>query len=69
MYRYIAGRVTPETSLAEVVERFVAERREVEPMPGDEYFLDGYDQVINARLNQMTADVAAGWADVRGFLR
>jgi len=68
-HRYIAGRVTPDTSLAEVVERFVAERREVEPMPGDEYFLDGYDQVINARLNQMTADVADGWADVRGFLR
>lgn len=67
--RYIAGRVTPDTSLTEVVERFVTERREVESMDGDEYFLDGYDQVITARLNQMAADVAAGWADVRGFLR
>jgi dTDP-4-amino-4,6-dideoxy-D-glucose ammonia-lyase len=67
--RYIAGQVGPGTSLMEVVERFVNEDRRVEPHSGDEYFMDGFDQVITARLNQLEADVAAGWEDARGFLR
>ncbi|MEU7488480.1 dTDP-4-amino-4,6-dideoxy-D-glucose ammonia-lyase [Streptomyces sp. NPDC042319] len=67
--RYIAGRVGPGTSLAEVVERFVGDGRQIAPHDGDEYFMDGFDQVITARLNQLEADVAAGWGDARGFLR
>ncbi|MFE4207710.1 dTDP-4-amino-4,6-dideoxy-D-glucose ammonia-lyase [Streptomyces goshikiensis] len=67
--RYIAGRVGPGTSLAEVVERFVNDDRRIAPHDGDEYFMDGFDQVVTARLNQLEADVAAGWGDTRGFLR
>lgn len=67
--RYIAGRVTPQTGVAEVVERFVSEHIEIEALDGDEYFLDGFDQVITARLNQLEADVANGWGELRGLLR
>ncbi|QUH00046.1 dTDP-4-amino-4,6-dideoxy-D-glucose ammonia-lyase [Saccharopolyspora erythraea] len=67
--RYIAGRVTPSTSLREVVENFVLENEGVQPRPGDEYFLDGFDQSVTARLNQLERDIADGWEDHRGFLR
>ncbi|QBJ96224.1 dTDP-4-amino-4,6-dideoxy-D-glucose ammonia-lyase [Rhodococcus sp. ABRD24] len=67
--RYIAGRVTPSTSLREVVENFVLEGRAVEPRPGDEYFLDGFDQSVTARLNQLEQDIADGWGMYRGFVR
>jgi dTDP-4-amino-4,6-dideoxy-D-glucose ammonia-lyase len=67
--RYVAGRVGPGTSLGEVVERFVTDGRRIAPHAGDEYFMDGFDQVVTARLSQLEADVAAGWADARGFLR
>ncbi|MFI0914713.1 dTDP-4-amino-4,6-dideoxy-D-glucose ammonia-lyase [Streptomyces abikoensis] len=67
--RYIAGRVGPGTSLAEIVERFVDDGLRIAPHGGDEYFMDGFDQVVTARLNQLEADVAAGWGDARGFLR
>lgn len=67
--RYIAGRVTPSTSLEEVVTTFVEENRRVLPRPGDEYFMDGFDQTVTARLNQLERDVADGWEAHRGFLR
>ncbi|MEZ3182551.1 dTDP-4-amino-4,6-dideoxy-D-glucose ammonia-lyase [Streptomyces pimonensis] len=67
--RYVAGRVGPDTSLRQVVEGFVTRGEQVVPVAGDEYFMDGFDQVIAARLNQMEADIAAGWGDERGFLR
>ncbi|MGQ0842402.1 dTDP-4-amino-4,6-dideoxy-D-glucose ammonia-lyase [Actinokineospora sp.] len=67
--RYIAGRVDRDTSLAQVVERFVTSGAQVAPAPGDEYFMDGFDQVLTARLNQLEADIAAGWHHARGFLR
>ncbi|MEU9124678.1 dTDP-4-amino-4,6-dideoxy-D-glucose ammonia-lyase [Streptomyces sp. NPDC048506] len=67
--RYSIGRVSPGTTLAEVVERFVTSGGQVPPAEGDEYFMDGFDQVVTARLNQLEADVADGWADRRGFLR
>lgn len=66
--RYIAGRVTPSSSLREVVENFVLEGKAVEPRPGDEYFLDGFDQSVTARLNQLERDIADGWGDYRGFV-
>ncbi|MGL5830030.1 MAG: dTDP-4-amino-4,6-dideoxy-D-glucose ammonia-lyase [Angustibacter sp.] len=68
-HRYICGRVTPEHSLATVVTDFVNSRQEVPPAAGDEYFLDGFDQVITARLNQLESDLSAGWGSARGFLR
>jgi dTDP-4-amino-4,6-dideoxy-D-glucose ammonia-lyase len=67
--RYIVGRVGPGRTLREIIDDFVLQGREVEPAQGDEYFMDGYDQVVTARLNQMEADYAAGWGDARGFLR
>ncbi|MEV7844497.1 dTDP-4-amino-4,6-dideoxy-D-glucose ammonia-lyase [Streptomyces cyaneofuscatus] len=67
--RYIAGRVAPDRPLSQVVRDFVSEGRQIAPRAGDEYFMDGFDQVIAARLNQMEADTAAGWGDKRGFLR
>ncbi|MFD3686129.1 dTDP-4-amino-4,6-dideoxy-D-glucose ammonia-lyase [Nocardiopsis sp. NPDC058631] len=67
--RYVAGRVGPGTGLLDVVDRFVADGARVEPHPGDEYFMDGYDQVVTGRLNQLEADLAAGWGPARGFLR
>ncbi|MET0419893.1 MAG: dTDP-4-amino-4,6-dideoxy-D-glucose ammonia-lyase, partial [Actinoplanes sp.] len=67
--RYIAGRVGPGRTLAQVVEDYVRNNTTVEPAEGDEFFMDGFDQVVTARLNQLEADVAAGWHDFRGFLR
>ncbi|MEV6800360.1 dTDP-4-amino-4,6-dideoxy-D-glucose ammonia-lyase [Micromonospora rifamycinica] len=67
--RYRIGTVSPGTTLAQVVERFVASGATVVAKPGDEYFLDGFDQAVTARLNQMETDLAEGWADRRGFLR
>jgi dTDP-4-amino-4,6-dideoxy-D-glucose ammonia-lyase len=67
--RYIAGRVSPERSLAAVVEDHVVSGRGIQARPGDEYFLDGFDQVITARLNQLEQDLADGWGPARGFLR
>ena len=67
--RYIAGRLGPGTGLIDVIDDFVRTGRAVDPRPGDEYFLDGFDQVVTARLRQLEADTAAGWADHRGLLR
>ncbi|MGH3855307.1 MAG: dTDP-4-amino-4,6-dideoxy-D-glucose ammonia-lyase [Pseudonocardiaceae bacterium] len=67
--RYIAGRVSADHGLYQVVEDFVAEGRQVDPRSGDEYFLDGFDQVIIARLNQLEDDIKDGWGPTRGFLR
>ncbi|WP_079057812.1 dTDP-4-amino-4,6-dideoxy-D-glucose ammonia-lyase [Streptomyces cellostaticus] len=66
--RYIAGRVTPTRSLHDVVREFVERNPHIEPRPGDEYFLDGFDQVVTARLNQLEQDIADGWAAHRGLL-
>ncbi|SFB25907.1 dTDP-4-amino-4,6-dideoxy-D-glucose ammonia-lyase [Amycolatopsis marina] len=68
-HRYIAGRVEPGTALSDVVRSHLANGRTIDPLDGDEYFLDGFDQVVTARLNQVEADIAAGWGDVRGLLR
>lgn len=68
-HRYIAGRVGPGTSLSDVVAKFVADDRRIEPRDGDEYFLDGFDQALTARLNQLETDIADGWHHSRGFLR
>ncbi|MCF3122735.1 dTDP-4-amino-4,6-dideoxy-D-glucose ammonia-lyase [Streptomyces arenae] len=67
--RYVAGRVGPDRSLREVVDSFVTRGASVAPRAGDEYFMDGFDQVVTARLNQLEADVAAGWTARRGLLR
>ncbi|WP_328339405.1 dTDP-4-amino-4,6-dideoxy-D-glucose ammonia-lyase [Micromonospora sp. NBC_00421] len=67
--RYRIGTVSPGTTLAQVVETFVTSGGTVVAKPGDEYFLDGFDQAVTARLNQMETDVADGWGDRRGFLR
>jgi dTDP-4-amino-4,6-dideoxy-D-glucose ammonia-lyase len=68
-HRYIAGRVTSDHSLHDVLREFVESGREVEPAPGDEYFLDGFDQSVTARLNQLDQDVADGWGRFRGLVR
>lgn len=67
--RYIAGRVTADHSLHDVLREFVESGREVQPVPGDEYFLDGFDQSVTARLNQLDQDVADGWGRFRGLVR
>jgi dTDP-4-amino-4,6-dideoxy-D-glucose ammonia-lyase len=68
--RYIAGRIRPgRHGLGDVIAEYVEQGRTIEPRPGDEYFLDGFDQVVTARLNQAEADLAAGWGERRGFLR
>lgn len=67
--RYIAGQIRPGHGLGKVIEQYIGEGRSIEPMPGDEFFLDGFDQVVTARLNQAEADLAAGWGERRGFLR
>lgn len=67
--RYVCGRVEPGRGLGRVVEEFVRSGREIVPHDGDEYFLDGFDQVVTARLNQLEDDLADGWGAARGFLR
>ncbi|MCN9244367.1 dTDP-4-amino-4,6-dideoxy-D-glucose ammonia-lyase [Streptomyces sp. RY43-2] len=68
-HRYIAGRVGPGTTLEQVVTEFVQKGGEVAAAEGDEYFMDGFDQVVTARLNQLEQDTADGWQKARGFLR
>jgi dTDP-4-amino-4,6-dideoxy-D-glucose ammonia-lyase len=67
--RYIAGRVGTGNSLAQVVEEYVTSGTSIAPVDGDEYFMDGFDQALTARMNHLEADIAAGWQDFRGFLR
>ncbi|MEO3977656.1 dTDP-4-amino-4,6-dideoxy-D-glucose ammonia-lyase [Streptomyces sp. CAU 1734] len=67
--RYILGRVGPGNPLSRVVDRFVTGGTRITPADGDHFFLDGFDQVVTARLNQTEADLAAGWGPDRGFLR
>jgi dTDP-4-amino-4,6-dideoxy-D-glucose ammonia-lyase len=67
--RYVAGRIGSGLGLHDVVARFVESGAAVVPADGDEYFLDGFDQVVTARLRQLETDVADGWAEARGFLR
>ncbi|KXK61165.1 TDP-4-amino-4,6-dideoxy-D-glucose deaminase [Micromonospora rosaria] len=67
--RYRIGTVGPDTTLTEVVESFVTSGATVTPQAEDEYFLDGFDQAVTARLNQMETDIADGWGERRGFLR
>lgn len=67
--RYIAGRATSSRSLATVVHDFVDSGMYIEPQPGDEFFLDGFDQSVTARLNQLEQDVADGWEEYRGLVR
>lgn len=66
--RYVCDRVESGRGLGQAVEEFVRSGRETPPREGDEYFLDGFDQVITARLNQLEADLADGWGSARGFL-
>jgi dTDP-4-amino-4,6-dideoxy-D-glucose ammonia-lyase len=67
--RYVAGRVSPTVGLGQVIEDFVASGRRIAAEPGDELFLDGFDQVVTARLRQLESDLAAGWGVARGLLR
>jgi dTDP-4-amino-4,6-dideoxy-D-glucose ammonia-lyase len=67
--RYIAGKMSPEKRLIDVVREHVETRAGVSAVDGDEYFLDGFDQVLTARMNQVEADVAAGWEKWRGLMR
>lgn len=66
--RYIAGRVTPSRSLRTVVHDFVVSGRSIPPRPGEEFFLDGFDQSVTARLNQLEQDIADGWEEYRGLV-
>lgn len=54
--RYIIGRVTPERSLAQVVEEHVLSRREIEPFDDDTRFFDIFDHVVTHLMNQADAD-------------
>lgn len=67
--RYICGRVDDRHGLGRVVDDFVRHGKGISAAEGDQYFLDGFDQVVAARLNQMTDDLADGWGNARGFLR
>lgn len=68
--RYVIGRVSPALGLKEIVSEFLADpARTVEPVDGDEFYLDAFDQVVTARLCQLEADMNAGWATYRGLLR
>lgn len=67
--RYVAGRVDATTGLGDVVSAFVTGGRRILPRPGDEFFLDGFDQVVTARLRQLERDIADGWGAHRGLLR
>ena len=67
--RYSAGRVDADTGLLDVLRTFVERGRAIPARPGDEYFLDGFDQAVTVRLRQLEADIAHGWADHRGLVR
>ncbi len=66
--RYLAGRVTRAQSLHDVVHDFIESGKRVEPHPGDHFFLDGFDQSVTARLNQLEQDIADGWENHRGLI-
>jgi dTDP-4-amino-4,6-dideoxy-D-glucose ammonia-lyase len=59
--RYIIGRLTPEVGLAELLQRYLADRdRFVVPRPGDEIFLDAFDHAVTAYLRQASDDLYFG---------
>jgi dTDP-4-amino-4,6-dideoxy-D-glucose ammonia-lyase len=60
--RYIIGRVTPNLGLAEILQRYCAEREHhtVVPRPGDELFLDAFDHAVTAFLRQAGDDLHFG---------
>ncbi|KAA2259156.1 dTDP-4-amino-4,6-dideoxy-D-glucose ammonia-lyase [Solihabitans fulvus] len=68
--RYVIGRISPTAGLEQIVTDYLADpTRTVEPVDGDEFYLDAFDQVVTARLRQLDADVDAGWSAHRGLLR
>ena len=61
--RYIIGRLTPELGLAELLQRYLADRdRFVVPRAGDEIFLDAFDHAVTAFLRQASDDLHFGSA-------
>jgi dTDP-4-amino-4,6-dideoxy-D-glucose ammonia-lyase len=58
--RYSIGRITPSSSLDEVVRDFVESGRTIVPEPGDTRFFDAFDHVVTKLLNQADADEAFG---------
>jgi dTDP-4-amino-4,6-dideoxy-D-glucose ammonia-lyase len=61
--RYIIGRLTPELGLAELLQRYLADRdRYVVPRAGDEIFLDAFDHAVTAFLRQASDDLHFGSA-------
>ena len=59
--RYIIGRLTPEVGLAELLQRYLADRdRFVVPRLGDEIFLDAFDHAVTAYLRQASDDLHFG---------
>jgi dTDP-4-amino-4,6-dideoxy-D-glucose ammonia-lyase len=59
--RYIIGRLTPELSLPELLQRYLADQdRFVAPRAGDEIFLDAFDHAVTAFLRQAGDDLHFG---------
>jgi len=64
--RYIIGRLTPEIGLAELLQRYIADKgRFVTPGAGDEVFLDAFDHAVTAFLRQASDDLHFG-SDLSG---
>lgn len=57
----------PGATLSQVAERSVTRGEPVAPAEGDEHSMDGCEQVVTARLNQLEADVADGWGSDAAF--
>ena len=64
--RYVIGRLTPKVGLAEILQRYLADRdRFVIPRAGDEMFLDAFDHTVTAYLRQSSDDLHFG-SDLSG---
>jgi dTDP-4-amino-4,6-dideoxy-D-glucose ammonia-lyase len=66
--RYVIGRLTPKLGLAEILQRYLADRdRFVVPRAGDEMFLDAFDHTVTAYLRQTSDDLHFG-SDLSGVV-
>lgn len=64
--RYVIGRLTPKVGLAEILQRYLADRdRFVVPRAGDEMLLDAFDHTVTAYLRQASDDLHFG-SDLSG---
>ena len=58
--KFIAGRITEDKSMADILKEFIASRKIIDLDKSDDRFMDSYDHLITLLVNQAEADINAG---------